>query len=90
MSRAKWKGPFIHFKFLKKNILNTSNINVWSRASAIPSVFIGQKFLIHSGNDFKKLYITRDKVGYKFGEFCTTRHKCVHKNKIKIQKKTRK
>lgn len=87
MSRSKWKGPFIHFKFLKtKNLVKTSANNIWLRNSTILSHFVGYKFLIHSGNTFKKFFVTREKVGYKFGEFCTTRSKYFHKNKLKIQK----
>lgn len=86
MSRSSWKGPYIHLKFLKKNILLRSNLKIWSRSSIILSTFVGYKFLIHSGNNFKKFYVTREKIGYKFGEFCTTRQKCVHKNKLKALK----
>lgn len=87
MSRSKWKGPYIHYKFLKKRFLiENSFINIWSRNSIILSNFIGYKFLIHSGNTFKKFFVTREKIGYKFGEFCTTRSKYFHKNKLKIPK----
>jgi small subunit ribosomal protein S19 len=87
MSRSKWKGPYIHYKFLKKKkLIENSFVNVWSRNSTILSNFIGYKFLIHTGNTFKKFFITREKVGYKFGEFCSTRSKYFHKNKLKIQK----
>jgi ribosomal protein S19 len=92
MSRSKWKGPYIHFKFLKKKIFTKKFFKIWSRDSIILSHFINHKFLIYSGNIFKKLFITRNKIGYKFGEFCTTRAKYFHKNKLKtlnkkIQKK---
>lgn len=86
MSRAKWKGPFIHFKLLKKKFLKNKLCKIWSRDSIILSHFINYKCLIHCGNSFKKIYISREKVGYKFGEFCTTRSKYFHKNKLKIKK----
>jgi ribosomal protein S19 len=87
MSRSKWKGPFIHSKFLKSTpLLKSSLVTVWSRNSIILSHFVGYKFLIYSGNTFKKFFVTREKVGYKFGEFCTTRSKYFHKNKLKAQK----
>lgn len=85
MSRSLWKGPFIHLKLLKKKSL-TDSFSLWSRNSIILSNFIGYKFLIHTGNTFKKFFVTRDKIGYKFGEFCTTRSKYFHKNKIKVKK----
>jgi small subunit ribosomal protein S19 len=84
MSRSKWKGPYIHFKFLKKKILENKLIKVWSRDSVILSTFINYKFLIYNGKIFKNFFITREKIGYKFGEFCTTRAKYHHKNKLKI------
>lgn len=85
MSRSLWKGPFIHLKLLKKKTLLESS-TLWSRNSIILSNFIGYKFLIHTGNTFKKFFVTREKIGYKFGEFCTTRSKYFHKNKLKIKK----
>lgn len=91
MSRSKWKGPYIHFKFLKKKILRKNLVTIWSRDSTILSCFINYKFLIYCGNIVKNLVITREKVGYKFGEFCSTRAKYFHKNKLKIlNKKTQK
>lgn len=86
MSRSKWKGPFIHFKFFKKKYLKNKLYKIWSRDSIILSHFINYKFLIFCGNVFKKITISREKVGYKFGEFCTTRAKYFHKNKLKNKK----
>lgn len=90
MGRARWKGPFIHSKFLKnKNKNNMSDLSVFimSRASVVLSAFVGYKVLIHTGKVFKKVFITREKVGYKFGEFCATRQRCSHKNKLKVERK---
>lgn len=90
MSRSSWKGPFIHLNFLKKKSLHKKFSNVWSRNSIILSQFVGYSFFVHSGNVFKKFFVTREKVGYKFGEFCTTRCKYFHKNKLKLQKQKNK
>lgn len=87
MGRARWKGFYIHPCFLKKKKITNSTISVWSRTSTIISAFVGYKFLVHSGKIFKKLFITREKIGYKFGEFCTTRCKYFHKNKLKTLSK---
>ncbi len=84
MSRSKWKGPYIHFKFLKKKFLENKLFKIWSRDSIILSYFINYKFLIHNGKIFKNFIVTREKIGYKFGEFCMTRSKYFHKNKLKI------
>ena len=69
MSRSIWKGPFLdNFLFLKKK-----KNKICSRRSVIPSYLIGKMVLIHNGKIFKKIFINREKVGYKFGEFCNTR-----------------
>ena len=43
---------------------------------------LNQKFLIYNGKNFQKLIISKDMVGYKFGEFILTR-KVVRFNKKK-------
>jgi small subunit ribosomal protein S19 len=78
MSRSNWKGIFIKQRLLKKNIKK-----IWSRNSCIPYVLIGQRVLVHNGNEFKKIFITREKVGYKFGSFSFTRN---YTKKIKVSK----
>jgi small subunit ribosomal protein S19 len=70
MSRSKWKG---HFVDTSLNRVNKKNLKIWSRRSTIPFSLIGSYVLIHNGKDFKKVYITREKVGFKFGEFAFTR-----------------
>ncbi len=90
MSRSKWKGPFIHYKLFKKKYLKKNLYTIWSRDSIILSHFISYKFLVYSGNTFKKIVISREKVGYKFGEFVTTRSKYFHKNKLKNKKQIQK
>lgn len=77
MSRSNWKGPFLNKSFLKKNLKS----RVWSRCSTIPYYLIGVSVLVHSGKEFKKVFITREKVGFKFGEFAFTR-----KSKKKLKK----
>lgn len=86
MSRSLWKGPFIHSKFLKKKFLVAKNMKIWARNSIVLSHFVGFSFLIHVGNTFRKFVVTREKIGYKFGEFCTTHCKYKHKDKLKHQK----
>ena len=70
MSRSAWKGLYI-----SKNVLKQKKkiFKIWSRNSSIPSSLIGKTVLIHNGQLFVKVLITRDKVGYKFGEFSLTR-----------------
>ncbi len=73
MSRSKWKGNFIDQAVLKTKDNSKKQLKLWSRRSVIPSFLIGSTVLIYNGKEFKKVAITREKVGFKFGEFCTTR-----------------
>ncbi|MBR11271.1 MAG: 30S ribosomal protein S19 [Rickettsiales bacterium] len=82
MSRSKWKGPYIDKNILKKvKKKNKYIIRVWSRRSVVPSNYINKKALIYNGQIFKPIVITREKVGYKFGEFSTSRQQYGKKNK---------
>lgn len=73
MSRSQWKGPVLNKSLIKKKIKN----KIWSRNCTIPFFLLGFSVFVHSGKDFRKIFITREKVGYKFGEFVLTRK---HKN----------
>lgn len=84
MSRSIWKGNFLDNNFIKKISKKQKISSIWSRQSVIPQVLIGSSVLVHTGKSFKKLIITRDKVGFKFGAFILTR------TKPKIQTKTNK
>jgi ribosomal protein S19 len=70
MSRAKWKNVAV-MRQLK--IVNQVFSKVWSRSKIIPGFLVNSTVLVYTGREFKKLYITRDKIGYKFGQFCFTR-----------------
>lgn len=83
MSRSIWKSNFVKSNLLKKKNLLSTNIYVWSRASSIPFSFINKTVFVHNGKIFKKIIITREKIGYKFGEFVFTKTK----NKTKKKKK---
>jgi small subunit ribosomal protein S19 len=81
MSRSLWKGFFFEsffFKRLKKNV------HVWSRASVIPQSLVGFTINVYNGKTFKKLKVTREKVGFKFGFFVNTRNKRVKEKKRKV------
>jgi len=72
--RSIWKGCFCHPKILK---LNQEKVGfqrkIWLRNSVIPEHLIGKIIYIHNGKLFKPLVITREKIGFKFGEFSYTR-----------------
>jgi len=57
-------------------------IKIWSRQSTILADYIGYSFQIHSGKTYKKLIVTENMVGKKFGEFAPTRKIVTHKKKI--------
>lgn len=89
MSRSKWKGPFIKKSLLniEKKLQKTKNIKIWSRNSTIPFSLIGQQIAIHNGKEFIRIKITREKVGYKLGEFSFTRKHKIKAKKTKNEKK---
>jgi ribosomal protein S19 len=72
MGRSIWKGPFLDKIFLKKKAIKLTQI--WSRRSSIPGYLVGKKISIYNGKTFKKIFITREKIGFKFGDFCFTRN----------------
>jgi small subunit ribosomal protein S19 len=78
MPRSIKKGPFIHYKLLKKvQLLNETGqkkiIKTWSRASMITPDFIGHTVAVHNGNKMIPVYVTENMIGHKFGEFAPTR-----------------
>lgn len=81
MSRSSWKGIF-----LQNSILEEKNKKIWSRSSTIPFFLINTRAHVHNGKIFKKIFITRAKVGYKFGAFSFTRQ-FTRKIKKKLLKK---
>jgi len=84
MTRSIWKGPTINYKILYGL---TKQLKIWSRESVIPAKLIDKSVFVHNGKIFKRIAITRDKIGYKFGEFCLTR---TYNNKYKNFKKKKK
>lgn len=89
MTRSIWKGKFIYNYILNKKFLQKRRKEVWARNSTIPSSLINKPVYIHNGKDFIKIFITREKVGFKFGEFAFTRkfRKKEDKKKTKIKSK---
>jgi len=77
MTTIKSKTFSPKFFFKKKTFLK-----IWNRDSIIPYILINQTVFVYNGKIFKKIYISRDNVGYKFGEFVFTK-----KSPKKIKKK---
>ena len=81
MSRSSKKGPFCDAKLLKKvEMLNNSGekavLKTWSRASTIFPQMIGRKHV--------PIFVTENMVGYKLGEFASTRTFRGHITKAKV------
>jgi ribosomal protein S19 len=88
-NKSKWKGFF-----LKKSLIKTTKqkVYVWNRSSSIPSRFKDKDVWVYNGKYFKKIRITRQKIGFKFGEFSSTKislqkKKYANKAKKKLRKK---
>lgn len=62
---------------------NTKVIKIWDRGSRIPFSYENTFVMVYDGKILRKLVITREKVGFKFGEFIATRKKGQHKKKRK-------
>jgi small subunit ribosomal protein S19 len=78
MARSVWKGPFVHYKLLKKILKalqekNTSPIVVWSRSSTIIPMCVGLVFHVYNGKKFIPVVVKEQMVGQKFGEYAPTR-----------------
>ena len=85
MSRSIWKGPFLD-KFLLKQRLKKTRKIIWSRRSVISFIYLNKQVSVYNGKIFKRIFITREKIGYKFGAFVFTRKY----NKSKKSKKKKK
>lgn len=68
MSRSVWKGFYCCSK-----VFNLKKNKIWSRNSTIPSCLVGKKVFVYTGKNFRQIKVTREKVGFKFGEFSFTR-----------------
>jgi small subunit ribosomal protein S19 len=92
MIRSLSKGPYIAYNLLNKiNKLNIEGkketIKTWSRSSVILPIMIGHIISIYNGKKHMPIYISDSMVGYKLGEFVSTRKFKTHK---KVDHKLRK
>lgn len=67
----------MHHKLFKYS----NDLKIWSRASVIPGHLINKTVQVYNGKNFKKLFIKREHIGFKFGEFCFTRTYALRKKK---------
>lgn len=78
MSR-KWKASHTSKHLICKKILERKKIIIWTKNTTIPEILKNKTVFIYNGKILKRLVISREKVGYKFGEFIFTRTKPKHK-----------
>ncbi|KAK8937242.1 hypothetical protein KSP39_PZI012716 [Platanthera zijinensis] len=60
---------------MKKNRESLLSRKIWSRRSSILPEFIDFSVLIYNGRTLVRCWITKGKVGHKFGEFACTRRR---------------
>jgi small subunit ribosomal protein S19 len=78
MSRSIFKGPLINpFLKLEKN----KKIKLFNKNLIILPEFLNHTFNVYSGKKFVLLDIKENMIGYKFGEFLSTRAKYKYKKK---------
>lgn len=87
-----WKNLFLQNSLLRKvSSLNEkkkkTSLKTWSRSSTIIPEFVGLRFRVYNGKDFFPVTVTPEMIGFKLGEFVTTRAKYVYKKKKKGKKK---
>ena len=82
MKRSRWKGFYIKPEHLKE----TSTFSRVSRSSTIIPKFSGHTFKVHNGQSFREVTVTKEMLGYKFGEFSRTRSEFAFKKKKKKKK----
>ena len=91
MGRSVKKGPYVNERLLSKvekqqRTGSREPLKTWARDCTIVPDFIGHTFLIHSGKNFAKLFVTEDMVGHKLGEFAPTRSFKGHGVKAALEK----
>ena len=78
MARSLKKGPYIEASLLRKvqrarEGIGEKVIKTWSRRSTIIPELVGLTIAVHNGKKFIPVFVTKDMVGYKLGEFAPTR-----------------
>ena len=77
MTRSINKGPFVDPSILQVK----NNSNIWSRRSVVLPIHVGLTLKLHNGKSFLSIKIKEEMIGYKFGEFASTRKRAIHKKK---------
>jgi len=62
----------------KKKLKAVKPIRTHIRDAPILPSWIGMKFAVHNGKDFKEIEITVDKIGYRLGDFAHSTGRVLH------------
>ncbi len=78
MPRSLKKGPFVDYHLMKKIEDAKANnsprpIKTWSRRSMILPNMVDLTIAVHNGREHVPVFINKDMVGHKLGEFVLTR-----------------
>ena len=78
MSRSVKKGPFAEPRLLARvQEMNRRNekrvLKTWSRASVVFPDFIGHTIAVYNGRRHIPVFVNKDMVGHRLGEFAPTR-----------------
>ena len=80
MSRNNKKSPFFKYNLINKK---KKWIQIFNKNLVIMPQDIDVNYNIYNGKTFIKLKITKDMLGYKFGEFINTKKKNIYKKEKK-------
>lgn len=78
MSRSVKKGPYCEPRLLGRvQEMNRKNekrvLKTWSRASVVFPDFIGHTIAVYNGKRHIPVFVNKDMVGHRLGEFAPTR-----------------
>ncbi len=75
MARSKWKGAYSSKTLLKSLFFSDDSVDtkIWSRNDIVLERYIGKVLTVYNGKIFKKIFISREKIGFKLGNFSHTR-----------------
>lgn len=81
--RSKWKGPFISSEFINDFFNNIKIRTTKQKSSTIVPIMLGKTFFIYNGKNYIKLKPNSNMVGFKLGQFITTRVRHIFRKKAK-------
>lgn len=70
-----------NFKLYKEILENKKNLKTSARNSLILPEYLDKIIYIYNGYQYKKIKITENMIGTKFGQYACSRKICKHKKK---------